>query len=307
MGHFELIVDRISKRSPFQKKKLESYLSRQPAEFFKDADYFAKRYLSYLANDGIELDEAVSAYVKLCDDLLRYHVRFLQTGRYPTADAATAYDVMYSNPVAMKSYMVGLALSLMLWPTHYQIYKMFENTIQQKSAGIKTYLEIGPGHGAYLSRALDFLPWDTRVVVVDISETSLAIARSIIECFHPERVAQVTFALMDVLSFESSERFDYITMGEVLEHVNFPERLLCKLNELLTVDGRAFISTCANAPTIDHVYHFHTATEIQDLIRACGLKIEADRILPVEDLPMQEVIDRKITVNYCALLQKKDL
>jgi hypothetical protein len=36
-----------------------------------------------------------------------------------------------------------------------------------------------------------------------------------------------------------------------------------------------------------------------------GFEIETERVLPVEDLPMEEIAKRRITVNYCALLGLK--
>ena len=64
------------------------------------------------------------------------------------------------------------------------------------------------------------------------------------------------------------------------------------------------MSTCVDCPTIDHVYHFKSVKDIEEMISKAGLKIDNKQILPVEDLPMDEIIKRKITINYCALLSK---
>ena len=72
-------------------------------------------------------------------------------------------------------------------------------------------------------------------------------------------------------------------------------------------DGKIFLSTCVDCPTIDHVYHFKSVKEIEDLIRSSGLTIKNRMVLPVEDLPMKEIIRRKITINYCALLSKNNM
>ena len=84
----------------------------------------------------------------------------------------------------------------------------------------------------------------------------------------------------------------------------FRSKLLSQAGRFLNPNGEMFISTCANAPAIDHVYHFKTVDEIRDLIMHAGFKIKQESVLFAEDLPMEEIISKKITVNYCAILGK---
>jgi hypothetical protein len=51
------------------------------------------------------------------------------------------------------------------------------------------------------------------------------------------------------------------------------------------------------------VYHFKSVEEIRELFNRCNLEIIEERILPVEDLPMDEIIKHKITINYCAIVK----
>ena len=94
-------------------------------------------------------------------------------------------------------------------------------------------------------------------------------------------------------------------MGEVLEHVDKPYLLLKKIHDLISETGEMFLSTCVDCPSIDHVYHFKSVKEIEDMIVDSGFKIIDNLVLPVEDRSMDEIIKNKITINYCALLQKK--
>lgn len=52
------------------------------------------------------------------------------------------------------------------------------------------------------------------------------------------------------------------------------------------------------------IYHFKTVDEIRDMLNSNGFKIEKELVLPVEDLPMNEIMEKKITINYCAILKK---
>jgi 2-polyprenyl-3-methyl-5-hydroxy-6-metoxy-1,4-benzoquinol methylase len=83
--------------------------------------------------------------------------------------------------------------------------------------------------------------------------------------FRPNQ-SGVKFLLGDVTNVDLGARFDFITMGEVLEHVEQPQKLLIRLKELLVPGGRAFVSTCANCPAIDHVHQFDNIGQIRKMI-----------------------------------------
>jgi len=42
------------------------------------------------------------------------------------------------------------------------------------------------------------------------------------------------------------------------------------------------------------------------VLKKSGLTIEKEVILPVEDLPMEQVVSKKITINYCAIVKKSE-
>jgi SAM-dependent methyltransferase len=236
--------------------------------------------------------------------MMAWQKQFLRTGQYPCQSSAVSGNSVYDNQEYMASYMTGLALSQFLWPSHYEIYRFFTDCLGRHGSGIGSYLEIGPGHGLFLRRSLEFLNDDVTINVVDISRESIEITRSLIQFFYPERHA-IEFHTMDILDFNPGRRFGFITMGEVLEHVADPETLLKKLSLLAESGGHVFISTCINCPAIDHLYHFRSVSEVREMIQRCGFEIEKDLILPVEELSMDEIIKQKITINYCAILKKR--
>jgi hypothetical protein len=92
-------------------------------------------------------------------------------------------------------------------------------------------------------------------------------------------------------------------MGEVLEHVSNPDQLLSRLLTLLSDAGKAFVTTSINSPAVDHVYHFKSVEDVRTMINDSGLAIIREQVLPVENLPMEEIISRRITINYCAELE----
>lgn len=301
---FQEIVTQVTLKSPFQKKKLHNYLSRMDDIFFNDAELFASSYCAYLEHQDIPLDFAVSAYLQMCSEMMKCQVEFMKTGRYAFEEQRRAFDEVYNNSEKMTSYMIALAMSQFLWPTHYQIFRCFSDTIKKYAPVVKSYLEIGPGHGLFLKKGMESLGRDTKIVAVDISPASIAITKSIMEYFQPSATA-ITYCTEDVLCFNDQKKYDFITMGEVLEHVTCPAALLSKLCTLLDDDGVAFVSTSINSPAIDHVYHYKHVDDVRDMIAAAGLVILDERVLPVEEMPMEEIVTKKITVNYCAVLKRK--
>jgi cyclopropane fatty-acyl-phospholipid synthase-like methyltransferase len=107
------------------------------------------------------------------------------------------------------------------------------------------------------------------------------------------------------LNFQESG-FDFIIMGEVLEHVNNAPDFMLRTKKLLNRGGSIYLSTCANSPALDHVYHFKSADEIRDLITSHGFRIVKDLALPAEDVPQERWASELTTINYCALLEHTD-
>lgn len=291
-------------KSPLQKKKLEKYLANRDSQFFEKAEKFLIGYIGYLKKNGLDQEDAIKAYLQMCDSMMRSQVSFMRSGVYPIGSSDEAYDNVYSNEQAMKSYMIGLAISQFLWSTHYEIYTLFEEYFGRVAGSIKSYLEIGPGHGLYLSKAIELMPNKAKITAVDVSPISIKTTESIVRHFNNR--ANVIFHREDILSVEEKDKFDFIVMGEVLEHVMRPDELLKKIWRLLEVGGEAFVTTCVDCPAIDHVYHFRSVDDIRTMLKNCGFQIRLERILPVENLPMEEIVSRKITINYCAVIKRME-
>ncbi len=304
-SHFDRFLGLIYQKAPLQKKKLEKYLGGQTNSFFREAEDFTIQYTKYLESQNIAFEYAVDAYLKMCSDMLRCQVSFMRLGKYPVEISKEAFDDVYNNPQEMKSYMIGLAISQFLWASHYEMFSCLKLALQNHAKQKTRYLEIGPVTGLFLSEAVSTLKNCKKYVAVDISPTSIEITKSIMQELYANDTLDIIFYNEDMLSLSLEHKYDFITMGEVIEHVSFPEKLLTQFYNLLTENGRGFISTCVNCPAIDHIYHFHSVDEIRRMFGLCGLEILDERVCPVESLPMEEIIKRKITINYCAIVCKR--
>jgi SAM-dependent methyltransferase len=297
------VLKLVGKRSPLQAKKIRKSLNLQRIEFKNEFTRFLQDYGGFVKARGQSIEEVVDAYVKMCNNMLTSQIYFSRKGEYPIRSQSQAFETVYNSREEMESYMLGLALSQFLWPTHYAMFSFFKKMVQ-KRPDTTSYLEVGPGHGLFFKEALNsFLP-TTTFTAVDISKTSLILTEEIVEFFNfGER--KISFCNRDISAVTEFVSADFLTAGELLEHVDDPVTVLRQLSKMLTEDGSAFISTCVDCPTIDHVYHFRSIGHIRDMIVASGFKIVDDLILPVEDLPLELVEENNVTVNYCAHVARR--
>jgi SAM-dependent methyltransferase len=114
---------------------------------------------------------------------------------------------------------------------------------------------------------------------------------------------RIRYHLMNIFDFPSGAQYDWITMGEVIEHVEQPLELLRKVRSLLAPSGRAYITTPANAPTLDHIYLFREEEEIRGMLRDAGFAVEREVLMYSEDLPVEQARARKLALMYGAVVK----
>jgi len=293
------VVDIISKQNPLQGKSIKKYIKNQDFDYYNFAENLCKNLINNVFSHEKELIEAGSFYNKMCMDFLKEQIYFQKTGLYRLNSENIAKEEVYDQPDIMRYYMVGLLLSYMFWPNHYKILCFLKNHIGSIN-NINNFLDIAPGHGLFTVEVFNIFP-ESNGSLIDISETSINVTKDILSAFKVN-LDQLNFIKNNIfsVSFEQDE-FDFILMGELLEHVENPLELLIRVRNFLSLKGTIFITTCANSPAIDHVYHFHLIEEIQSHIIDSGYIINKEQILPLDTGQEQ----RFSTINYCAILSKK--
>jgi len=301
---FANIINLISEQNPLQKKRINNFISSQDLDYWKYAEEICYRLSRTFLKNREEQIEAARSYNRMSMDFLREQIRFSKTGVYRLDNASSAEKDVYNNPEVMRYYMVGLFLSYLLWPNHFKILCFLRKYVDRLK-DIKRYIDIAPGHGLFAMEVIKKFP-EIMAVLLDISDTSIMMTNEILSAFGIKE-KNFRFINGDFLSAHIDEKeFDFITMGEVLEHVNNAPDFLKRVNAILKKEGSVFMSTCANCPAIDHVYHFHNIEEIRDLIQDSGFSIVNDVALPAEAVSQEECQKRFITVNYCAILEKRN-
>ncbi len=294
------LLDTICAKNRRQQKKLSAFLEGTPAAV-EDLDRFLRTYSPYLESRGVGVVELADAYLQMLDEMLMARIHFTQTNEYPRKSQAESLEAVYQDPDLMTRYMLGLALSQFLWEHHYRLLSFFRRSLDDLPS-VKRCLEVGSGHGLYSLEALARLPSLATYDIVDISQASLDMTRGILQIIHPEASAKISFVLGDVGQFRPTVAYDYIMMGEVLEHVEQPLEILVSLRHALQENGRLFVSTCVNSPAIDHVYHFRSVDQIRSLLGAAGFVIQTELIAPSENVDAARLERYKLDISYAAIL-----
>lgn len=297
---FLIFLEKIFEKSKLQKKAIEKFLARQDSVFFERAEIFSEKMLRLIKEENLDIEFIIDSYQKMCNNMIIEQTKFKKKGEYSCKNEIEAYEKIYSSYEEMSSYMYGLALSIFLWPNHYKMYDFFI----KKSLGLNnvlSFLEVGPGHGLYLIESIKIFP-KADFQVIDISPISLEITKSIVSYFSGFR--DCVYKEKSVY-FLDDGKFDYIVMCEVLEHLDNPAFALQKIFNRLNENGKLFITTCANAPAIDHVYLYEDVDHIRNEINNAGFRIEDEIALPVGNYRESEWEQYQVEINYAALLSKK--
>ena len=292
------IVDQIRFKNQLHGKKILKNFKKFDDAYTERANLFLSKYMTLLQSENKTIDYAIDCYLQMIADVNYEGVQFMQTGEYTSKSFDEVNKRVYNNPEVMEYYMHGLLMSQFLWTHHYDILLYFNQIISQNAKNIYKYLEVGGGHGLYISEAIKIIGTNSQFDLVDISKSSLDIARKMIGNDH------VNYFHSDVFKYFPDYKYDFITMGEVLEHVEDPVSLLKKLYTLLSENGKLFITTPTNAPAIDHIYLFKNADDIRKIITEAGFKVENEKCIYSEDLSPEIAEQYKISMMYAGLLVK---
>jgi ubiquinone/menaquinone biosynthesis C-methylase UbiE len=297
----EELIEEIAKNNVFQKKSLTRLLESMDSQARKEMEEYADFYLSYLVNQGCSIEEIAADYSWMCREILKEQVFFRRCGHYRYASLQDTLKNVYANPEYMRRYMIGVGVSQMLWENHQAMFSFWDRQFRDISGD--TYLEVGVGHGMFFRTALRNGRF-RKYVAVDISETSLNMTRDLVRPMVEGK--EVELLLTDVLDLVVYDQaVDFLTMGEVLEHVEQPDKLMGKIVTMLKPGGQAYISTCANAPVLDHIYLFNGLDEIRRLLQEAGLVIVGEMVVCNDKTPRELWVEQKANLSYAAIVQKK--
>lgn len=260
-------------------------------------------YLDFCKKHGHDLTYMADSYLTIVGDTFQEQIYFMKHKEYRHKSYEDVAGHVYHNKDYMDQYMFGLAITSFLWPNHLDMGRLFFETVPRDKGG--KYLDIGPGHGYYLMTAMELCSFDD-YLGIDISEASIKQTQAIIDHFKPEFKNRFSLKNIDFLEAKGLENGSYnaIVMGEVLEHVEQPDVFLKRIAELATDDAYIFVTTCINAPAVDHIYLWRTTGSLEKMIEECGLKIKTPLRLPYEGKTLEESEAEDLSINVAYVLEK---
>jgi 2-polyprenyl-3-methyl-5-hydroxy-6-metoxy-1,4-benzoquinol methylase len=289
-------LENIKKLYPWYSNYLVNYIPFDDLNYCTNVEILLNKFNSFLKENGKDFNYGIDCYTRKISDLLDEELNFLRTGKYRYNSFDEVKERVYNNIEIMEYHTFGLLLMEILHQNYSKKISDFKDSLTENKDRIKNYLEIAGGHGLFVWEANRILGKHINVDFIDISETSINIAKSFLKGI------KVNFICQDIFRFVTEMKYDFIVAGEVLEHLEKPEELLFKIKDLLSEDGLCFISVPLNIPAIDHIYLFRNEQEIKNMIVNCKLNIKYDHIAP-EYLSITKG-QNNLAQSYWALLSK---
>jgi 2-polyprenyl-3-methyl-5-hydroxy-6-metoxy-1,4-benzoquinol methylase len=292
-------TDAVVEQNPLHAKFLASSLEGMSDDLRRELI----SYLDYCTRRGLGIDYLADCYSTIVNDTRTEQLFFWKYGRYRYDRFRDVADKVYLDDAYMNKYMYGLALTAFLWPNHAALSEFFERSFPRGKKG--AYLEIGPGHGYYLKRAAELGAFET-LTGIDLSPTSVEMTRDILAHSGFTSRGGVHVLERDFLDFSANDAtYSCVVMGEVLEHVEDPGLFLRKIAELSDRDTHIFVTTCCNAPAVDHIFLFRSPHDVEDLVLGSGLDIVDSTYVPYAGKTLEECERDALSVNVAYVLRKR--
>jgi len=294
-------LDIVSEKNVFQAKYLDNSLSDIMPE---EVDKLENLLDFYVLRECCSLEGIVDKYLNHIASLVEEQRYFVEFGkyRYSTFDEVENY---YKKSDSMSDYTVALGLSTYLWNLHRQLYRLFSKALilGNSDSSRVGYLEIGPGHGEYFVTAMQKTNFQ-KYTAIDISKTAVELTLDYIRYSLPDTKKQYEIIHEDIFKYQTSELFDMVIMGEVLEHVENPNAFLRRIYELASDDATIFITTAINAPQVDHISLFNSFNEVTNLIENERFAIVDSVAVNANNLSLDKAEKRKVAINAGFILKK---
>lgn len=296
------IIEHISVKDKLHSKKIQANLQVIQEQYADQFQELLSLVHNYFNNRKLSTEKIADDYLKMIDDMRKEGLYFYRHGKYRCENQSVAYEKVYSQADTMSYYMNALLLSQILWKHHFNVFMSFQDNLKKlfSNKSDLNILDVGPGHGFFSFLIKKEFSDYKSIDLVDISETSLSMTKDIIG-YDGDKI---NYFLKDIFEYDGSITYDFIVLGEVIEHLDDPKVILSKLADLLSKDGLLWVTTPTNSPALDHVYLFHNKEEVIKLVEDSGLEIVDDCSFYAEDVDEETAIKNKVT-NLIGLFCKK--
>lgn len=294
------LIGYVSGKNEMQKKYLKNSMAAANTEELEELEeilvFFTKEH---------SIEEIGDAYLLFVEDTMNETKYFVENNaeKYRFHSLAEVEDEVYRNDAYMSKYMLGLQISGYIWSNHREIHRWYKNIIKTIDGG-ENYLEIGPGHGQYFSEALGLQKFKN-YYALDLSETSLRQTKAYISMKHP-KLKNYELIHGDFYETSFAQKFDAVSLSEVLEHVENPKRMLEKIYEITTDTVDVYVNVPINAPAIDHIFLFHNVEEVIYLVEEAGFFVQDQLAVTGNGIAYEKAVRKKSAINLALWLKKAE-
>ena len=267
----DVLVNEITLKDKLHSKKINANISFLKEHYSVQLRELTGLIENYFNSINLTPQRIADDYLKMIRDMRSEGLYFYKHGKYRCENQKIANEYVYSRPEVMNYYMNALLVSQIMWKHHFNIFMCFQrnlNLLVQDRTNI-SILDVGPGHGFFSFYIKKEFPNYEKIDIVDISETSLEMTKTILGYDFDK----IHYFRKDIFEYDDSTKYDFIVLGEVLEHLDNPKEILIKLSQLLTPNGLLWITTPTNSPALDHVYLFNNKEEVIALVEKSQLQI----------------------------------
>lgn len=288
-------LDEVSDMSEIQSNHVNEYL-RSMTNDEKDSLEQRIEYLHVVEKNSFR--EIAKCYLMWCTYFIEERKFFVTHDEQYRNHSYAEIDSSYHDQHFMKNYMVGLSISAYLWNIQRKNLEFFKKYCEKDRHTGGKYLEVGPGHGEYLSIAMENTRFD-RYVAIDISPSATEQTKRFLDYYYrnsPDLLSRLSVECQDFFSYEEREKFDSIVISQVIEHVENPADFLIKTRKLANEDALIYVSTAINSPFPDHIYHFHDSEEVRNLIKGAGMEIIDEFQSTSDGISLEKAIKKKYDI-----------
>lgn len=246
---------------------------------------------------GSRLQEFLAGYEFICNIQKDEELYFRRNGRYRLTTFAEALSEVYDNKPYMLAYMRGLLVTQVLWSNHTKSLQFYSQRYLKLLKNEDKLLEIGPGHGLLMARAIEHLS-DFAVTGWDISEASLRDTTDALDALGVTKKYQLQARnLFEV----ADERFDAVVFSEVLEHLEEPEKAVKAIVNIMRPGGKLYVNVPINSPAPDHLFLLQSPEHVESFLFGCGLNIVESAYYPATNYTLEQAIKHKLTISACLI------
>jgi 2-polyprenyl-3-methyl-5-hydroxy-6-metoxy-1,4-benzoquinol methylase len=242
------------------------------------------------------LTEYLDSYRWMCEKFNEEQLFFFRHKRYRCSSFEEANTMVYSDTEFMKKYMEGLLVSQLYWHNHAKSYIFHSRFIDQLEPGF-SYLEVGPGHGLYLSAVTKNIKCGI-AEAWDFSQESLKQTNdSLVKLGVTKSVALKKRDVQEDAASPPDVLYDSIVISEVLEHLENPHLALKNLRKNLAPKGQIMINFPINSPAPDHIFLLESVDAVVSLVESSGFKVNLLKSHSASGYSLERAMQIKATVS----------